>query len=270
MTIAVVFDSAGTLLHTFRVAKDIPHKELLADVDTISLTSCAEDRALITLFVHSRDVIDAPADMLLSEYLVKNRIPFSIAYSCRVITRDDVADIIYTDTIAHLGDMQECIRAVWQTCKEEAVVAMASGVIVNETLSGIEYTVTSGGKPFPGARMTITQLHRMGVATYIASGDRTDKLIKMADYLGIPQSNVHGAATPAIKAQVVDDLKSQYDVIVMVGDGINDLSAMNKADIAILSMQQSERKPGELFAAADHVIRHVTDVVNIVEKIAKS
>jgi soluble P-type ATPase len=267
MTIAVVFDSAGTLLHTYRVAKDIQHDLVIEDVDTVSLTSCCEDRALITLYVHSQDIMGSPPDTLLSSFLNENMIDFSIAYACRVITADSVADLIYNDMKATMGDLQECIRRVWVPCKKEAVVAMSSGVMINQTIGGIEFTITSGGKPFPGAKMTITELHRMGVATYIASGDRTDKLVKMADYLGIPQSNVHGIATPSIKANVVEDLKTQYDTVLMVGDGINDLSAMQVADVAILSMQQSDKKPEALCAAADHIIHHVTEVVNIIQNI---
>jgi soluble P-type ATPase len=269
MTVAVVFDSAGTLLHTYRVAMDVRSSTVLEDVDTVFLTSCNEARALITLYLHSQDIMQAEADMLLSRFLVENRIGFSIAFSCSVITIDAVGSILYADDTAKVGDLQECIRRVWSSCRKESVVAMASGVMINQNFGGIEYTITSGGKPFPGAKSTITSLHRMGVATYVASGDRTDKLVRMADYLGIPQSNVHGVATPSIKAQVVDDLKALYDVVVMVGDGVNDLAAMLKADVAILSLQQKNEKPRPLYDAADFVIHQVAEVIDIVEKIKR-
>lgn len=269
MSIAVVFDSAGTLLHTFRVAKDILHNTLLLDVETTDLTFSCDARALVTIYVHSRDIIDAPPDQLLSSYLIDHRIGFGVACSCQVITGDQVADILYHDRFARVGDLQECIRMVWKSCKKESVVAMASGVMINLTLGGIEFAITSGGRPFPGAKSTISDLQRMGVATYIASGDRTDKLVKMADYLGIPHDNVHGVATPSIKAQVVEDLKSQYDVVVMVGDGINDLSAMKKADVAILTKQQSVTKPAALEQAAHVTVSKVSEVVGIIGKINK-
>jgi soluble P-type ATPase len=269
MSIAVVFDSAGTLLHTYRVVKDILHDTLLLDVETTDLTFSCDARALVTLYVHSRDIIDAPPDQLLSSYILDHHVAFGVACSCQVITADRVAEILHHDRYARVGDMQECIRQVWKSCKKEAVVAMASGVMINQTLEGIEFAITSGGRPFPGAKSTITSLHRMGVATYVASGDRTDKLVKMADYLGIPHDNVHGVATPSIKAQVVEDLKSQYDLVVMVGDGINDLSAMRKAHVAILTKQQSGTKPAPLEAAADYIVGKVSEVVEIIGKINK-
>ncbi|NYT06179.1 MAG: HAD family hydrolase [Methanomicrobiales archaeon] len=264
MSVAVVFDSAGTLLHTYRVAKDVLHDEMLVDIETTTLTYASDDRALVTIYVHSRDIIDASPDMLLSAYLAEHRIGFGIACACGVVTADQVASALAADKKARIGDLQECIRTVWKICKKEAVVAMASGVILNTTRNAIEYVITSGGRPFPGAKSTIRRLQEMGVATYVASGDRTDKLVRMADYLGIPHNNVHGVATPSIKAQVIEDLKTQYDVVVMVGDGINDLTAMTRADVAILSEQQSGKKPEPLYATADFVIQQVTEVPDIV------
>ncbi|MFA7303573.1 MAG: haloacid dehalogenase, partial [Methanoregula sp.] len=76
MSIAVVFDSAGTLLNTYRVAKDIAKGKLLPGIETTTLTFSSPDRVLIVIPVHSKDLIGAPADMLLSEYLVKNNIHF--------------------------------------------------------------------------------------------------------------------------------------------------------------------------------------------------
>jgi len=87
----------------------------------------------------------------------------------------------------------------------------------------------------------------------------------MADYLGIPRDRVFGVATPTVKAQIVADLKAEYDRVVMVGDGINDLCAMKAADVAILSEEQSGEKYPDLYEAADYVIKSVREVVEIVK-----
>jgi Cu+-exporting ATPase len=105
----------------------------------------------------------------------------------------------------------------------------------------------------------------MGVPTFIASGDRSTKLEIMADHLGIPRDRVYGVATPSVKAQIVADLRKEFDHVVMVGDGINDLAALLQADIAILTVQQPCNRPEELYSAADHVITQVRDVLPIVE-----
>jgi soluble P-type ATPase len=270
MSVAVVFDSAGTLLYTYRVVKDVVSGKLEKGVETTELAFSCESRILVILYARSLEIIAAPPDKLLSEFLGEHKVGFGVACACQVVTSDEVSRLLYQDTAARVGDLQDCIRTVWEVCKKETIVAMNSGVMLNQTTKGIEYVITSGGRPFVGAKETVAALQRMGIATYIASGDRTEKLVRMADYLGIPHDNVHGVATPAIKAQVIEDLKRQYDLVVMVGDGINDLDAMRRADVAILSEQQSPHKPPQLYRAADHVIRSVTEVADILCTLVKA
>jgi Cu+-exporting ATPase len=267
MTTAVVFDSAGTLLRTYRVLKDVVQGTVQENVETITLAASCRERALILLYVHSRDIIDEDPSRLLSEYLRENNINFGISCTCKAVTADYIRSLLYNDTHATIGDLQECIRTVWNTCRKESVVAINSGVMLNGNLGGIEFVITAGGRPFSRARETIQDLQSRGIGTYIASGDRTKKLMKMADYLGVPQDNTHGVATPAIKEQVIEDLKRVYDTVVMVGDGINDLRAMKRADYAILSLQQNEEKPEPLMKAADFTITSVHEVVDIVDRL---
>jgi soluble P-type ATPase len=267
--IAVVFDSAGTLLSTYRVAKDILHKQLLPGIETTTLTFASNDRVLVVLPVHSKLIIGAPPGMLLSTYLVDNDIGFGISCTRKVTTAEEIGDVLYTDSHALVSDLQECIKNVWHVCKRESILTLNSGVIVNMAQKGIEFAVTTGGSPFPGAKEAITALHKMGVPVFIASGDRLEKLERMADHLGIPRDRVYGVATPAVKAQIIADLKQEYNRVVMVGDGINDLSAMQTADCAILTEQQPGTRPAELYETAHHVIRHVDEVVPIVKKLQK-
>ena len=268
-SIAVVFDSAGTLLRTYRVVKNIPSQEILTDVETTGITAASDDRALLVLNVRSRDVMKAPPDLFLSEYLGTNQVTFGISCANRVFTSGEIADLLYADRATKVSDLQECIREVWERCRLEALVVIDSGVIVNFSLGIIEFTVTSGGKPFAGAVETIDELQRMGIATYIASGDRASKLERIADHLGIPRDHVHGVATPSIKARIVEDLQEQYGLVVMVGDGINDLPALEKADLSILTLQQPGDKPEILYQAADQVVPRVRDVVTIVRDLAR-
>jgi len=268
-SIAVVFDSAGTLLRTYRVVKDVPGQEILTDVETTAITAASDDRALIVLNVRSRDIMKAPPDLFLSEYLGTHQVSFGVSCANRVFTHGEIADLLYGDRVAKVSDLQECIREVWARCRLEALVVIDSGVILDFARRIIEFTVTSGGRPFAGAVETIEELHRMGVATYIASGDRASKLERIADHLGIPRDHVYGVATPTIKARIVEDLKEQYGLVVMVGDGVNDIPAFGKADVAILTLQQPGEKPEALYRAAGHVVPRVRDVVTIVRELAR-
>ena len=220
--------------------------------------------------MHSKDIIGTQKDQLLSTYLVENNIRFGVSCTRKIITAEAIGDVLYTDTRARVEDLQECIKNVWTMCKAESVLTLNSGAIVNMAQDTIEFAITAGGWPFDGAKETITALHRMGVPTYIASGDRSTKLEKMADHLGIPRDRVYGVATPSVKAQIVTDLKEEYDRVLMVGDGINDLCALEKADIAILTVQQPGDRPEGLYKAADYVVRNVSEVLPIVQRLLLS
>jgi len=270
MSVAVVFDSAGTLMNTYRVAKDICNQKLLPGIETTTLTFSSPDRVLILLPVHSKDLMAIPGDTLLSAYLVAKNIGFGVSCTRKIITAEDIGDVLYADRRARVGDLQECIRNVWSMCKQEYMVTLNSGAIINMAHKAIEFTLTAGGWPFEGAKETITALHRMGVPTFIASGDRVTKLEKMADHFGIPHDRVYGVATPTVKAQIISDLRQEYDQVVMVGDGINDLAAMRIADISILTLQQPGDRPEELYKAADHVVKNVSDVTVIVQDLLRS
>jgi len=269
MSVAVVFDSAGTLLNTYRVAKDICNKKLLPGVETTTLTFSSQDRVLIVLPVHSKDLMATPGERLLSDYLIEHNIGFGVSCTRKITTAEEIGDVLYTDNRVKVEDLQECIRNVWTVCKQESVVTLNSGAIINMAQKGIEFTITAGGWPFDGAKEAITALHRMGVPAFIASGDRVTKLERMADHLGIPRDRVNGVATPTVKAQIVSDLRQEYNKVIMVGDGINDLCAMRNADIAILTVQQPGDRPEELYKEADYVVQNVGEVVTLVEDLIR-
>ncbi|NTU99646.1 MAG: haloacid dehalogenase, partial [Methanoregulaceae archaeon] len=94
MSIAVVFDSAGTLLHTYRVAKDVEHQEILPGIETVTLTFTSPDRVLAVIHVHSREVIEASPSQLLSSYLVEKHAGFGISCTRKVMTADDIGDVL--------------------------------------------------------------------------------------------------------------------------------------------------------------------------------
>lgn len=265
MSVAVVFDSAGTLLRTYRMAKNVRTGGFIEDVETTMLTFDDPERVLCVLQGHSHDFISAPPDMPVSEYLRIHQIGFGISCTRKVVEIGVVQRILDQDKQARIRDLQECMRVIWSKIREEEIIALNNGLIVHTGIGGIEFTLTAGGTPFPGAKDTIRSLHQKGIPAFIASGDREAKLERIADHLGIPRDRVFGVATPSVKEQIVLDLKEQYDTVLMVGDSINDLRAMRAADIAVLTDQQSSDKPSDLLQAADfhiHEIRDVTDIVN--------
>jgi len=82
-----------------------------------------------------------------------------------------------------------------------------------------------------GAHETIEYLKRRGLKVVMLTGDNEKVAKKIADEVGI---NVYRAALfPQDKAQYITDLREQGEVVVMVGDGINDTLAMSYSEVAI-------------------------------------
>jgi ATPase, P-type (transporting), HAD superfamily, subfamily IC len=266
MSIAVVFDSAGTLLKTNRSVIQIRDHSLLPDsIETTTLTFDDEDRILVLINIASSEVLEAFRQNL-SAYMKEHGITFGISCGRKVIDADVVGRILEFDTGCKMADVQRVVSV----CKENAsrefgLFALNAGVIVNTRCGKIEFAIASAGHPFPGVRQLISSLHKKGVAVFIASGDRTEKLELVADRIGIPRNRVHGVATPVTKAHVVRSLKGEYDVVLMVGDGINDLSAMREADVSVLTVQQGGDKPEVLKATADYIIKDIGEVEGIIE-----
>lgn len=267
MSIAVVFDSAGTLLKTVRSVFDLSKKELLDDtVETTTLTFDDYDRILVLLNVGSTELMQAEKSEQLSKYLSENNIEFGISCGRKILDADLVGKILYSDKICMISDMQKVIKSCRETVTKEAeLFAMNVGLIINLRKKEIEFAIAAAGHPFPGVREMISTLHNKGIAAFIASGDRTAKLELVADKIGIPRNRVHGVSTPVIKAQIVSNLKTEYDLVVMVGDGINDLSAMKAADVSILSVQQEGIRPEILHRQADYTVKDIREVIGIID-----
>lgn len=80
------------------------------------------------------------------------------------------------------------------------------------------------------ALFLIKAIKSMGIIPVLLSGDKKEKCVKLADYLGIEQ--VYFEMLPHEKLQVIDTLSLQGKT-AMVGDGINDAPALTKAHVGV-------------------------------------
>ncbi len=77
----------------------------------------------------------------------------------------------------------------------------------------------------------VQRLRGMGVKVYLATGDKPQVAMKVAEQLGCDE--VSALATPQRKAQLVCDLQKDGEQVLMVGDGVNDAVALSQADIGV-------------------------------------
>ena len=82
-----------------------------------------------------------------------------------------------------------------------------------------------------GASETIRNLRDRGFRTFLVSGDGKASTKSVAKEIGI--QTAYGEMLPEEKANFVDALAQQGNVVAMGGDGVNDAPALARADLAI-------------------------------------
>lgn len=77
----------------------------------------------------------------------------------------------------------------------------------------------------------VARVRAAGVRPVLATGDERPVAERVAAATGI--SEVHAEVTPEAKAAIVGELRRAGEVVVMVGDGINDAPALAAADVGV-------------------------------------
>ncbi|MFZ3058379.1 MAG: HAD family hydrolase [Candidatus Methanoperedens sp.] len=264
MKIAVVFDSAGTLLRMYRVAKNIHTGEYLDEVVSTELVGKKPYCALLVMQVDSNKLVNCPPDMLVSDFIRKYKIDIEVGCSRSQINKAIAVSVVESDTRAAMSDLQDVMAAVKKRCKD--IFYMGVGLIIDVDGKNIPYVICTGGKVYSNTPFVINALNERNIDTYIASGDSMRNLGALANNVNLPLDRVFEIATPRKKEEIVKRLKLQYDKVVMVGDGINDLLAMRAADLGVLSIQQTGKCPKLLCEEADVVIKDIKEIVGVIEK----
>ena len=83
----------------------------------------------------------------------------------------------------------------------------------------------------PTSVAAIRQLEQMGIAVYMLTGDAEKAAQAMAAQTGI--THYKGGVLPQQKADFIKELQAQGKTVAMVGDGINDSTALAQADVSI-------------------------------------
>jgi len=86
------------------------------------------------------------------------------------------------------------------------------------------------------ARATVDALRATGIRVLVLSGDHPEVVARVAAVLGIAPDDARGGLTPEAKRDFVARLTAEPErrgSVVMVGDGVNDATALALADVGI-------------------------------------
>jgi Cu+-exporting ATPase len=262
--IAVVFDSAGTLLHMYRVAKEVSTGNILENIESTAIVAQKNGCGLVVLNAESDIILSSRKDMPLFEFIREHRVSIGISCSKGKFTPEMACEVIKV-TAPSMGDVHDVLEAVTARCPD--IFYLAAGLIIDSEARSVPYVLSTGGHVFSTTLQTIQILHAMKVDTYIASGDSLFALMQLAEFINIPQERVFAFSNTLMKEKIVLELKRKYEKVVMVGDGINDILAFRAADVGIMTTQQGDKRPEELREAADVIIDNIIKVVDVVKSL---
>ncbi len=90
----------------------------------------------------------------------------------------------------------------------------------------------------PGARQLVTSLQAQGLALELLSGDQESNTAAVAADLGIKQWQANNS--PEDKLATIRTRQKAGDVVLMVGDGINDVPVLSAADISVAMAEATD------------------------------
>ena len=85
--------------------------------------------------------------------------------------------------------------------------------------------------PKEGAKEAIKEIKKMGLKTIMLTGDNEKVARKIANDVGIDE--VYHSLFPKDKADIIENLQKKGKVVIMAGDGINDVLALSLSNVAV-------------------------------------
>jgi len=116
--IAVVFDSAGTLLHMSRMVKHIPTGEYITNIPTTNIVAQETHYGLVILHTEPDKIIFCQSDKRINDFLDDNNIKIALSCSINPVTLDEVKESIKNDHITIMQDIHDVINKIKNKCPD--------------------------------------------------------------------------------------------------------------------------------------------------------
>jgi P-type Cu+ transporter len=219
---AVVFDKTGTLTEGKpRVTDIVQSEKLKVKSDLLRLAASAEIRSEHPL---ARAIVEkAKEEGLKLEELQEFK---SISGSGIIVELSNCK--------LRIGNAKFIGKATTEMAdKAEKLEKEGKTVVWVEIDSKIVGIIAIADTVKEDAKEAVEKLKKMGIESYLLTGDNKETAFSIASQVGIDIENVLSQVMPQEKEGKIEELKNQGKIVAMVGDGVNDAPALASADIGI-------------------------------------
>ncbi len=222
----IVFDKTGTLTNGKPVVKSVHSNiELL---ELLSLASSIE---------HNSEHVIAKG---IVEYAKEHNAPLKEISEVKVKTGFGISaktDYQGANEIIKVGNSEFFNPINPLEIQENGILVFVARVI-NEKEDELLGVFVLEDLPKKGVKEHIAQIKNLGINTFLLSGDNLNNVQKCALELGI--DGYISNAKPQDKLNKIKELKEKGQVVMMVGDGLNDAPSLAMSDVAVVMAKGSD------------------------------
>ncbi len=222
----IVFDKTGTLTNGKPVVKSVHSK-----IELIELLSLAGSIEKSSEHVIAKGIV---------EYAKENNAPLKEMSEVKVKTGFGIsAKTNYQGTkeIIKVGNSEFFNPINTLEIKENGILVFV-GRVISEKEDELLGVFVLDDLPKKGVKEHIAQIKNLGINTLLLSGDNRENVKKCALELGI--DNYISNAKPQDKLNKIKELKEQGQIVMMVGDGLNDAPSLAMSDVAVVMAKGSD------------------------------
>ncbi len=215
----IAFDKTGTLTTGELVIKQV-------------LTHQMEENELLFFAASLENASEHPLAKAVISYTMKRDISLALAKQVEVLPgfglKGNVNDRWVVIGSPRLFTDQQRLSFNEKIAELESEGLTVIAISIDNQIRGI---VGIADQIRPSAKTVVEKLKNMGVLTVMLTGDHPLVAHAIAKQSGIDE--VRSQCLPEDKVNYLNELKAQYGLTVMVGDGINDAPALANADFGI-------------------------------------
>ncbi len=222
----IVFDKTGTLTNGKPVVKSVH-----SNIELLELLSLA-----ISIEKSSEHVIAKG----IVEYAKERNAPLKEMSEVKVKTGFGISaktDYQGTKEIIKVGNSEFFNPINTLEIKENGILVFV-GRAISEKEDELLGVFVLEDLPKKGVKDHIAQIKNLGINTLLLSGDNRENVKKCALELGI--DDYISNAKPQDKLNKIKELKEKGQIVMMVGDGLNDAPSLAMSDVAVVMAKGSD------------------------------